>query len=68
MFLLAWGISAEFSNAFPEIANRIRQVPLMIRDLEHTFIWPYSSIGDLSFRDAYSFLWLSVPVPWARHL
>ena len=63
-----WEISDEFSEAFPDIADRIRQVPLPIRDVEDTLIWPFSSTDDLSFRDAYIFLRPSAPVLWARHL
>lgn len=52
-----WDISTEFSEAFPEVAD-----PLPIRDVEDTLFWPHSSTGDLSFHNAYSFLWPSVSV------
>ena len=63
-----WEISGEFAEAFPDIADHIKQVPLPLREVEDTLIWPFSSTGDLSFRDAYDFLRPSAPVPWARHL
>ena len=63
-----WTIPDEFSEAFPDIADRIRQIHLPIRDFEDTLIWPYSSTGDLSFCDAYHFLQPTVPVSWTHHL
>ena len=48
-----WDISAEFSVAFLDIADNIRKVPLPLRNVEDTLIWPYSTTSDLSFRDVY---------------
>ncbi|KAL6954281.1 hypothetical protein U1Q18_052829 [Sarracenia purpurea var. burkii] len=57
------------SSAFCDVADSMLLIPLPMEDIEDEIVWPYSSTGQMSVSEAYSFCRDNQPMAaWARHL
>lgn len=62
-----WSIPEEIASRFPVVCSEVQQTVIPLMPSSDQLVWQVSNSGDLSFKDAYSFLNPSNhPITWGK--